>query len=109
MTNQEQRRQEWAIRIADYRASGLAMAAWCSANERSMDQLKYWIRKLKNVPVTEAVSTQVRWTPLSTTDAPANNSSPTLIVHVGSSRIELQPGFDPSLLRSVVKALQLLC
>ncbi len=109
MTNKEQRRQEWATRLADYRASGLTMVAWCNSNGRSMDQLKYWLRKLKNNPVTEGASTPIRWTSLSTDDASSNLSSPSLIVHVGPSRIELQSGFDPALLRSVVQALQPLC
>lgn len=108
MTNNEQRRQEWEARLADYRASGLTMSAWCSANQRSMDQLKYWLRKFKNAPATEAVSVPVRWTPLVTNDTPAVNSTP-LIVHVSPSSIELHPGFEPGLLRSVVQALQPLC
>ncbi|MDQ0057840.1 IS66 family insertion sequence element accessory protein TnpA, partial [Paenibacillus harenae] len=29
MNAKEQRRQDWHTRIADYRASGLTMKAWC--------------------------------------------------------------------------------
>lgn len=32
MTAKEQLCQLWAARIADYRASGLTMSAWCAAN-----------------------------------------------------------------------------
>lgn len=31
MTNKEKLRNEWAERIAAYRASGLTLAAWCTA------------------------------------------------------------------------------
>ena len=50
MTSREQRRQLWAARIADYRASGLTMSAWCAANHCTIDQLKYWLYKAKNLP-----------------------------------------------------------
>lgn len=109
MTNKEQRRQEWTARIKDYKTSGQTMTVWCSANGCSIEQLKYWLRKLKNASIAEAASVPVRWTSLSTNDAPAFTPSPPLIVHVGPLRIELQPGFDPGLLLSVVKALQPLC
>lgn len=99
----EQRRQEWTARIEDYKASGKTMAAWCSANGYNIEQLKYWLRKFKNASV------PVRWTSLSMNDGPALTSAPPLILHVGPTHIVLQPGFDPGLLLSVVKALQPLC
>jgi hypothetical protein len=51
MTSREQRRQLWAARIADFRASGLTMSAWCAANHCTIDQLKYWLYKAKNFAV----------------------------------------------------------
>ena len=41
MSTKEQLRQQWAERIAEFRTSGMTMAAWCSANHCSIDQLKY--------------------------------------------------------------------
>ncbi len=108
MTNKEQRRQEWAARIEDYKRSGQTMLAWCSVNGRNVEQLKYWLRKFKSASISESVSAPVRWTPLSANDLPAFSSS-ALIVHVGPARIELEPGFDERLLLSAVKALQSLC
>ncbi|TXK67403.1 IS66 family insertion sequence element accessory protein TnpA [Paenibacillus sp. N3.4] len=110
MTNKEQRRQEWAARIENYKASGQTMAVWCSANGGNIEQLKYWLRKFKNASISEAkaASIPVRWTSLTTSDSPAFPSS-SLILHVGPTRIELESGFDPDLLLSVVKTLQPLC
>ncbi|WP_397344732.1 MULTISPECIES: IS66 family insertion sequence element accessory protein TnpA [Paenibacillus] len=45
MNAKEQRRQDWHTRIAAYRASGLTMKAWCSANHCSVEQLKYCCTK----------------------------------------------------------------
>lgn len=39
MTNREKSRNEWTVRVADYKASGLAMSAWYAANHCTMDQL----------------------------------------------------------------------
>lgn len=108
MTNKEQRRHEWAARIEDYKTSGQTMAAWCNINGCNIEQLKYWLRKFKNASILEAESVPVRWTPLSANDLPAFPSS-TLIVRVGPTRIELEPGFNEKLLLTVVKALQPLC
>ncbi|WP_379463281.1 IS66 family insertion sequence element accessory protein TnpA [Paenibacillus sp. NPDC056579] len=33
--------------MATYRASGLTMKAWCNANQCSVEQLKYWLYKIK--------------------------------------------------------------
>ncbi|WP_424768037.1 IS66 family insertion sequence element accessory protein TnpA [Paenibacillus sp. sgz302251] len=41
MNAKEQRRQEWASRIVNYRASGLTIAAWCEANHCTVEQMKY--------------------------------------------------------------------
>ncbi|WP_440131279.1 IS66 family insertion sequence element accessory protein TnpA [Paenibacillus xylanexedens] len=49
MNAKEQRRQDWHTRIATYRASGLTVKAWCSANHCSVEQLKYWLYKIKRV------------------------------------------------------------
>lgn len=99
MTNKEQRKQEWMTRIADYRASGLTMTAWCQAHSFSKEQLKYWIRKTKT---TSPSKRPQHFVPLTTTEESAVSS---LIVHIGKARIELHAGFDPQLLREVVQAL----
>jgi transposase-like protein len=98
MTNKERRQQEWMTRIADYRASGLTMAAWCHAHSFSIEQLKYWIRKMKTT------SPSPRFVPLTTTTDEESSVS-SLIVHIGKARIELRAGFNPQLLREVVQAL----
>ena len=106
MTAKEQYRQLWAARIADFRASGLTMSAWCAANHCTIDQLKYWLYKAKNVPRSPSSASSSRWVPLSVADSQpkAPGSSP-LVVCVGQARIELHAGFDPQLLRQVVQAL----
>lgn len=100
MTNKERRLQEWMTRIADYRASGLTMAAWCLAHSFSNEQLKYWIRKTKT---TSPSSLSPQFVPLTTTDEDSSVSS--LVVHIRKARIELRAGFNPQILREIVQAL----
>ena len=106
MTPREQRRQFWAARIADYRASGMTMSAWCAANHCTIDQLKYWLYKAKNMPPSPSSTSSPRWVPLTVADGhPKADVSSSLVVCVGQARIELHAGFDPGLLREVVRAL----
>lgn len=107
MNAKEQRRQDWQVRIAAYRASGLAMKAWCTANQCSVEQLKYWLYKIKRVSSSATPDpSPVQFVPLATVDLLGGafpNSS--IILHIGVASIELHSGFDPKLLREVIHAL----
>lgn len=110
MMKKEQRQREWTTRIADYKASGLTMAAWSTANSVTLEQLKYWVRKLKNITIVDAASQVPRFIPVSVAGpvTPLQTAS-SLVVQVGHASITLQRGFDPQLLREVTKALSELC
>lgn len=108
MTKRVQRQNNWAKRIADYKASGLTMAAWCSANQVTLEQLKYWTRKLKNIASSDPVST-ARFIPVTVTELAAPLAPASLVIHVGPASITLQKGFDPQLLREAVEALSPSC
>ncbi|WP_444939730.1 IS66 family insertion sequence element accessory protein TnpA [Paenibacillus harenae] len=60
--------------MAAYRASGLTMKAWCNANECSVEQLKYWLYKIKRgSPQTtpDPKTSPVQFAPLAAVDPPA--------------------------------------
>ncbi|WP_438350435.1 IS66 family insertion sequence element accessory protein TnpA [Paenibacillus sp. FA6] len=42
MTKKEQKHQEWNMRIADYKANGLTMSAWCQANQLTKEIVPYF-------------------------------------------------------------------
>jgi hypothetical protein len=114
MNAKEQRRQDWHTRIEAYRASGLTMKAWCYANHCSVEQLKYWLYKIKRVSSSatpDPKTSPVQFVPLATTVDPPGNVSPapSLILHIGEASIELHSGFDPMLLREVIHALTSPC
>jgi hypothetical protein len=105
MTDKEQLRQQWQDRIIAYRTSGLTLKAWCAMNGCSVDQMKYWLYKSKkSKSPTTAISTEAqkpRFVPLTVSP----DAETPLLLRIGPAQIELRPGFDPRLLREVVKAL----
>jgi hypothetical protein len=109
MTSKEQRRHEWTVRIADYKASGLTMSAWCTTQHFSLHKLKYWIRQLKDDSPSAVTTSPARWVPLSVTDQSLAISASSLVVRVGQASIELRADFDPHLLRKIVQALEIPC
>ncbi|MCQ6563874.1 IS66 family insertion sequence element accessory protein TnpA [Paenibacillus mendelii] len=113
MNAREQRRQDWQVRIAAYRASGLTMKAWCNANQCSIEQLKYWLYKIKrgsSQTTPDPKTSPVQFVPLTAVDPPGSVSSdPSLILHIGEIRVELHSGFDPKLLREVIHVLTSSC
>jgi hypothetical protein len=106
MTVKEQRRHEWIARIADYRASGLTLSAWCTANHFTKEKLKYWLRKTKEDSSSATLTPPTRWVPLTVADQFSTSS---LVVRVGPASIEIRAGFDPRLLREIVQALEVPC
>jgi len=109
VTKRDQRQREWMTRVTDYKASGLTMAAWCTSNHVTLEQLKYWTRKFKTVASMDTVSSTARFVPLSVTESVPSLISASIVVRVGHASITLQQGFDPQLLREAVTALSETC
>lgn len=108
--DKQQKLQEWSARITDFKSSGLTMAAWCEANSQSIHKLKYWLRKL-NESSTSTSSSSSSWLPLAIHHPSVEYSLPStpLIVRVGLAGIEVKDGFNPHLLREIVRALEQPC
>jgi hypothetical protein len=104
--DKQQRLQEWTARITDFKTSGLTMSAWCQVHGQTIHQLKYWLRKLN-----EPTSSSTNWLPLAINSPSTEFFSPSssLMVRVGHVGIEVQTGFNPELLRQIVRALDLPC
>jgi hypothetical protein len=72
------------------------------------DQLKYWIRTLKPRPA-RATKAAATFVPLTLDEPAVPAPAPSLLLHVGTVRIELKTGFDPKLLREAISALATSC
>ena len=107
--DKHQRLQDWTTKTTDFKTSGLTMPAWCEAHGQTLHQLKYWLRKLN--PSSSSAPSSATWLPLAITRHPAESSSSvaSLVVRVGHAGIEVSDGFNPELLRKIVRALELPC
>ncbi len=77
--------------MADYRASELSMREWCEKNGVTDHQLRYWLAKTGSRPQAGT------WVCVELVDDGATPSDGGLAIHVGVARIEVRPGFDPTL------------
>ena len=93
-TMTEQDPKNYWLELIDHQAeSGLTIAAFCEKHEISRHKFYYWRKRLgKSNGFVQLI--------------PAERSESGIKVHLGKSMyIEIQPGFDPHLLQSVVKVL----
>jgi hypothetical protein len=101
MTHVE-RYELWKIRISDYQSSGLSVSKWCEHHQLNVHTMKYWLQKFRtnNQMVTEPAT---QWFSINVN---ATNESASLLLFVRDVRVEVFPGFDPSLLCDVVRVLK---
>lgn len=109
MMNKEERRQAWIARITAYQQSGQTMKVWCGEQGVTLDQLKYWLRKLKAESARALAHAPTSFVPLVVRESNDLPASASLRLHIGAVRIEVNSGFDPKLLREVITALASPC
>jgi hypothetical protein len=98
MSIQNEQPVDWAGCIAQYQASGQSAAAWCRENNIKVHQLRYRLHRANNKSENGSGTS---WLPL----LPDEPNRPALLIKVGTAAIEVTLGFDPALLRAVVRAL----
>lgn len=92
----------WATRVTEFRGSGMSAPNWSKANDISIHQLRYWLKKDKRAAV-EGQS--LSWMSVDLSHAGISDS---LLVRVGMVTVEVRPGFNPKLLVDVVNTLTML-
>lgn len=104
--NNPELHKEWERRIALYRASGLTQSKWCEINEISIHKLKYWLYKADSTYSSQ--KSDDKWIPVELEES-SEQLNETLHVKVGPATIEVNPGFNPTMLADVVKVLKNIC
>ncbi len=111
---------EWAPHIADQKASGLTVTAWCEQNNISRDKFFYWKRLLKDEAVSQMLPDIVPITlPSVSTKNPTLNSgctscttcatftpTPTARVLINGITIELNSNASESFIKHLIKAVR---
>ena len=98
----------WQQRIEDWEASGLSQVVYCQRNGLKHATFAYW---RKRFPTDRSSAQRLRLVAIDTARAPAPSSTvakpdPIFTVQVGGLRVEVQQGYDPSLLIQLVRTLQ---
>lgn len=113
-----QREKAWFARVEEHQASGESVKVWCERNQVKPDRLYYWSRKYAEA--TGAKPGGLQWLSVQVEEAPGSShghasiavppeASRSIRIKVGGATIEVDPGFDPALLATVVKTVQGLC
>jgi hypothetical protein len=100
-----EKQELWKERMEHYEASGLSGKRWCEEQRVSEGQFWYWKKKWKESLKEEGVSTN--WAALVVADAALQKTG--LTVRIGTAEIEVQPGYDATLLQNVVRTLMSIC
>lgn len=105
----EELRNEWAAKIAEFKASGQNQSAWCRVKNINLRTFNYWFTKFKKtIPQTNNKSRWITITPPPEEHKEIQKKS-VLTVKIGNAVLELNADFDPHLFSSVVKVLNSLC
>ena len=101
--------RKWEARVAAFHASGEKVTRWCKTNEVNRRELYTWIKRLNGLSEETVVDRPTAF--IHVTVAPEAKTEPPayLPIRLGSAVIEVAPGFNPVLLRDVVKALEVVC
>ena len=104
--------ETWRERLADYAQSEMTVQDWCDFNRVSIHQYYYWRRRIAaadiEISCKSATSTGpiYPWLAVDVVESAQSPSVPGgVIVRIAGAAIELQPDFNPALLRAVVRAL----
>ncbi len=104
MTIKEKRRADWCQKIEEQSHSEMSIVKWCRQKAINEKTFRRWKRTLKSEEKPNAVP-PVGWCQVQSKPATVKTTSLKLVVN-NQITIELQPGFDPQLLRD---ALAVLC
>jgi hypothetical protein len=97
-------RMKWETHIKAFRASGQKATHWCKANHINRRQLYAWMKKLDGS--SSAPPKRTAFIPVQVTPETKPGSSSCLRIRIGVAVIEVDAGFEPVLLRNVVRALE---
>ena len=93
-------REVWRERVAAFRASGMSVRRWCAEQGIKEHQLRYWLRRLDSDDTPGP-----RWIPVTLNGAGPWEEARGLVIRIGRATIEVEPGFDRTLLADVVRVL----
>lgn len=95
-----ERREVWRERVRAFRASGQSVRSWCAEHGVKEHQLRYWLRRLH-----PADAPGPQWIPVTLHGAGGWQETGGVLIRIGRATIEVEAGFDRTLLADVVRVL----
>jgi len=103
--NQAELAALWRKRLDDIVSSELTVEKWCEINGTTVRQYGYWRKRLGYTQV-KCRPRSTQWIAVTCEEPlPQHSSTTALTLRIAGAEIDLQPGFNPDLLRSIVAAL----
>lgn len=96
--------------VAAFLASGKSLSAWCRENDVSYYKMRHHVRKAKKMADVDPEVSANNWLQVATQEAAQStdqtqHEAESVWLHIGEMSIEVRPGFNPAVLREVVKVL----
>lgn len=102
----EQKRSYWSTHINSWQASRLSQSQYCRSHELKFHQFVYWRRKLAPKPAAAVRLVQVPTAAVAFASGCGPRSAALRVALTADLSIEVSPGFDPSTLKQLVRALR---
>ena len=99
-TAKEERVEFWHRHVEGYAASGQTREGYCTAHGIRKCRLVYWRKKFKQVQI-EKTTERSGWIPVNISEEERDG----IELQVGKVRIAVNAGFNPTLLREVLRVL----
>lgn len=103
-----ERENWWREHLERRRQLKWSRVRYCQTNNLSVHKLTYWERKLTEQLDKAPAGAPMRFLPVRVAgrlEPPAPRSGGAIRLRVGPARIEVRAGFDPAVLRELVRAL----
>lgn len=105
----DERQELWRERIRVCKESGMSTVAWCKENGINQSRLYYWKKRLREMEGNPMAPEEAPgWIRLAVSEEPQVRQAG-ITVHVAGATIEVQPGFNRTLLREVIQVLTTPC
>ncbi len=100
--------QYWQQHVEAFKSSGLTREAYSKENGIRVYQLDYWRKKFLPSKRKPAIDSKNQWVPVKISNDPGEKSS-SIDLWIGTVRVEIKPGFDPTLLTEIIRAVDTQC
>ncbi|WP_171689496.1 IS66 family insertion sequence element accessory protein TnpA [Paenibacillus germinis] len=101
--------KKWEAHIATFRSNGEKATKWCTANQVNRRQLYNWMKRLSGSSAASTVAKSTTFLSVEIAPEAEPEEPASLRIRLGAAVIEVEAGFNPALLRDVVRALQTVC